>query len=110
MLFRSLGNAPDFVVGYNAGYRISWDGASGMASGPIFEDNVKAWSGDHGVDPRLVPGIFFSNRAIDVDDPALIDIAPTALKLFGVEPPAHMDGKPLYKDAASVAGARAEAE
>ncbi|RMH19412.1 MAG: hypothetical protein D6696_10665, partial [Acidobacteria bacterium] len=60
------------------------------------EDNVKAWSGDHCIDPRLVPGVFFCNHPIDDDDPALIDIAPTALRLFGVEPPAHMDGKALF--------------
>jgi predicted AlkP superfamily phosphohydrolase/phosphomutase len=90
-----LGNAPDFLVGYNEGYRTSWDCASGVVSGPIFEDNVKAWSGDHCVDPRLVPGIYFSNFPIDSEDPALVDIAPTALELFGVKPPAHMDGKSL---------------
>ena len=53
----------------------------------MFEDNAKAWSGDHCIDPRLVPGVFFCNRAIDTDEPALIDIAPTALRLFGIEPP-----------------------
>ena len=25
-----------------------------------------------------------------------MDIAPTALSLFGIEPPKHMDGKPIY--------------
>ena len=92
-----LGNAPDLLIGYNAGYRTSWDCATGMVSGPVFEDNVKAWSGDHCIDPRLVPGVFFCNRPIDDDDPGLIDIAPTALKLFGLKPPAHMDGKPLFE-------------
>jgi predicted AlkP superfamily phosphohydrolase/phosphomutase len=91
-----LGNAPDFLIGYNGGYRVSWDGATGMVSGPVFEDNVKAWSGDHCIDPRLVPGVLFCNRKIDEPDPALIDIAPTALQLFGVEAPKHMDGKPLF--------------
>ncbi len=91
-----VNSGPDFLIGYNAGYRVSWDCATGMVSGPVFEDNVKAWSGDHGIDPRVVPGVLFANRAIDTGDPALIDIAPTALKLFGVEPPAHMDGKPLF--------------
>jgi predicted AlkP superfamily phosphohydrolase/phosphomutase len=90
-----LANAPDFLIGYAEGYRTSWDCASGMVSGPVFEDNTKAWSGDHCVDPRLVPGIYFSNHPIDSDDPSLIDIAPTALQLFGVEPPAHMDGQGL---------------
>ncbi len=92
-----LRNAPDLLIGYNAGYRTSWDCATGMVSGPVFEDNVKAWSGDHCIDPRLVPGVFFCNREIDDDDPGLIDIAPTALQLFGLKPPAHMDGKPLFE-------------
>jgi predicted AlkP superfamily phosphohydrolase/phosphomutase len=90
-----LENAPDLLIGYNAGYRTSWDCATGVVAAPVFEDNVKAWSGDHCIDPRLVPGVFFCNRSIESEDPALIDIAPTALKLFGIEPPAHMDGRAL---------------
>ena len=89
-------NAPDLLIGYNGGYRISWDGATGMVSGPVFQDNVKSWSGDHCIDPRLVPGILFSSRKINAEDPALIDIAPSALRLFGLDPPDHMDGKPLF--------------
>jgi predicted AlkP superfamily phosphohydrolase/phosphomutase len=99
-----IGNAPDMLIGYNSGYRISWDGATGMASGPVFEDNVKAWSGDHGIDPRQVPGVLFTNHDIDAPDPALIDIAPTTLRLFGIDPPVQMDGKELYTDAAKFAG------
>ncbi len=93
-----LTNAPDFIVGYNHGYRISWDGATGVVTGPVWEDNTKAWSGDHGVDPRIVPGVFFCNHKLDRDDPALVDIAPTALRLFGVQPPPHMDGRPLFDE------------
>jgi predicted AlkP superfamily phosphohydrolase/phosphomutase len=88
-------NAPDFLIGYNAGYRASWDCATGVVAGPIFEDNTKRWSGDHCIDPRLVPGVLFCNRRIETDDPALVDIAPTALHLFGIEPPSYMDGRPL---------------
>ncbi len=101
-----LGNAPDLLIGYNDGYRTSWDCATGVVSGPVFEDNVKAWSGDHCIDPRLVPGVFFCNQEIDDDDPALIDIAPTALRLFGLEPPAHMDGKPLFEKTTSFDSAK----
>jgi predicted AlkP superfamily phosphohydrolase/phosphomutase len=90
-----LENAPDLVIGYNAGYRISWDAATGVVAGPVFEDNTKPWSGDHCVDPRLVPGVFFCNRPVETTDPALIDIAPTALRLFGIEPPPHMDGRAM---------------
>jgi hypothetical protein len=93
-----LENAPELIIGYNAGYRTSWDCATGVVDTPLFEDNVKAWSGDHGIDPRQVPGVIFCNRDIDVDDPALIDIAPTALQQFGLTPPPHMDGKPLFRD------------
>jgi predicted AlkP superfamily phosphohydrolase/phosphomutase len=88
-----LENGPDLIIGYNAGYRVSWDCATGVVAGPVFEDNVKAWSGDHCIDPRLVPGVLFCNRRVDAEDPALIDIAPTALTLFGIQPPAHMDGR-----------------
>ena len=93
-----LENAPEFIIGYNRGYRTSWDCATGVVDAPLFEDNVKAWSGDHCVDPRLVPGVLFCNRKIDVDDPALIDIAPTALQQFGVPTPKYMDGRPLFKE------------
>ena len=93
-----LENAPDLLVGYNAGYRSSWDMATGVVAGNIFEDNVKAWSGDHCIDPRIVPGVLFCNHKIDVSDPALIDIAPTVLQQFGLTPPGYMDGKVLFKD------------
>jgi predicted AlkP superfamily phosphohydrolase/phosphomutase len=96
-----LPNAPDLIIGFNAGYRTSWDGATGVVSRPVFEDNTKAWSGDHCIDPRLVPGVLFASRRIDRKDPALVDIAPTVLRLFGLDPPAHMDGKPLYEKAFS---------
>ena len=98
-----LENAPDLLLGYDHGYRVSWDCATGVVAGPVFEDNCKAWSGDHCVDPRLVPGVFFCNRAIQAADPALVDIAPTALWLFGLQPPAYMDGKVLFQEQADVA-------
>jgi predicted AlkP superfamily phosphohydrolase/phosphomutase len=90
-----LENAPDLLIGYNAGYRTSWACAQGVVAGPVFQDNARPWSGDHCIDPRLVPGVFFCNRRTATEDPALIDIAPTALRLFGIEPPPHMDGRPL---------------
>jgi predicted AlkP superfamily phosphohydrolase/phosphomutase len=90
-----LENAPDLLIGYNAGYRTSWDCATGVVAGPIFEDNIKAWSGDHCIDPRLVPGVLFCSRKIDAEEPHIVDLAPTALRLFGIEPPAHMDGRPF---------------
>jgi predicted AlkP superfamily phosphohydrolase/phosphomutase len=87
-------NAPDLIVGYGDGYRASWDSVMGKVTGQIFEDNLKAWSGDHCIDPRLVPGVLFSNRKITEEKPAIVDVAPTMLKLFGLAIPGHIDGKP----------------
>jgi predicted AlkP superfamily phosphohydrolase/phosphomutase len=96
-------NAPDFIIGFNEGYRTSWDCANGIVAGEVFDDNLKAWSGDHGIDPRLVPGIFFCNRKIDAKDPSILDLAPTVLTLFGIQPPKQMEGKPLFGAAAEPA-------
>ena len=93
------GNAPDLLIGYNHGYRISWDCAAGKVAGAVFEDNIKAWSGDHIVDPRLVPGIFLSNHKINNDDPSIVDLAPTILTLFGLQPAPHMEGSSLLDPA-----------
>lgn len=87
--------APDLLVGFNAGYRVSWDAAVGKPTDRIFHDNVKPWSGDHCIDPALVPGVLFCNRKISTPNPRLMDIAPTVLDMFGVDIPRHMDGKPL---------------
>ena len=54
---------------------------------------MKAWSGDHCVDPELVPGVIFSNWKIVGQNPAIIDIAPTVLNLFAVPVPPYMEGK-----------------
>jgi len=85
-------NCPDFIVGYNEGYRVSWDSVTGKVNSTIFEDNTKAWSGDHCIDSRIVPGIFLCNHKINTRKPAIIDIAPTILELFGLKVPFHMDG------------------
>ena len=98
--------APELLVGYHRGFRHSWDCAVGAVSKETFSDNTKSWSGDHCVDPRLVPGVFWCNRKIDVEDPTLADIAPTVLDLFGVEVPAYMKGRRLFGSAGAGADAR----
>lgn len=88
-------NAPDLIIGYNEGYRASWDGVTGIVNAVVIEDNIKAWSGDHCIDPVLVPGVLFSNLKLKRPDPSIMDLAPTVLELFGIAPPAHMDGRGL---------------
>ena len=89
-----VGDAPDLLVGFHVGYRISWSCATGVVSDEIFEDNVKSWSGDHCMNPPDVPGIFFCNRKISVEQINIMDIGPTVLDLFGVSVPPYCDGKP----------------
>jgi predicted AlkP superfamily phosphohydrolase/phosphomutase len=96
----------DLMVGFEAGYRISWistgggiatgDGEGGL--GPVVVDNDKNWSGDHvSVDTELVRGMFLCNRKIQVPDGGvdLLHVAPTVLAACGVPVPAEMDVKPL---------------
>jgi predicted AlkP superfamily phosphohydrolase/phosphomutase len=92
-----LDAAPDLIIGYTDGYRASWDAAVGKVTAAVFDDNKKAWSGDHCVDPHLVPGVLFSNRKIDAEDPGIEDMAPTALELFGIKVPSHMEGKAVLR-------------
>jgi predicted AlkP superfamily phosphohydrolase/phosphomutase len=98
-------NAPDLIVGYNLGYRAGWDGTTGVITARVFDDNTKAWSGDHCMDPRLVPGVLFSNFKLENDDPSIMDLAPTILEMLGVDRPNYMDGTSLLqknkKEAAS---------
>jgi predicted AlkP superfamily phosphohydrolase/phosphomutase len=88
-------NSPDLIVGYAEGYRASWGSVKGIAGTSVFEDNMKMWSGDHCIDPRVVPGIVFCTRKLNRMDPAIWDIAPTVLELFGVPVPSFMDGSSL---------------
>ena len=88
-------NAPDLIVGYAGGYRVSWDAAVGRTSRAVFHDNKKAWSGDHCVDPSVVPGVLFSSHEITSEAPRLLDLAPTVLDLFGCPIPDYMDGRAM---------------
>jgi len=87
---------PDIVVGYYAGWRGSNESALGAIPAVEFEDNMLKWSGDHCIAAEEVPGIIMANRAILRKDPALVDMAPTILRLFGIEPPAEMVGGDLF--------------
>lgn len=88
-------NGPDLIVGYQRGYRVSWETAIGRTTKELFHANKKAWSGDHCVDPTLVPGILFCNRSVQSENPRLIDVGPTVLAMFGAAVPDYMDGKVL---------------
>ncbi|MBN2466890.1 MAG: alkaline phosphatase family protein, partial [Deltaproteobacteria bacterium] len=97
-------NGPDLIIGCNNGYRISWDSVIGKHGDKVFEDNAKSWQADHSVDSRIVPGVLFSNKRLAVDNPGIMDLAPTILNLFGIEIPAYMDGKAIAVPGDAAAG------
>ena len=75
--------SPDLLVNYAAGYRVSWATSLGGLPAPLFEDNQKKWSGDHLIDPALVPGALWMNRAFRSSSARMLDLAPTLLAAFG---------------------------
>ncbi len=91
-------NAPDLIIGYRTGYRADWDAAVGRVAGQAICDNTRSWSGDHCMDPRQVPGILFSNIPFAKKQPALVDLAPSILELFGIPAPGHMTGSSIFKE------------
>jgi predicted AlkP superfamily phosphohydrolase/phosphomutase len=91
--------APDLLVNFSEGYRVSWTTALGGIPEGHFEDNVKKWGGDHIIDPSLVPGVLFMNRAIGNGGgnggPSLLDMAPTILAALGAPKGPAMEGESL---------------
>ena len=91
---------PDLYIGFNIGYRASWQTALGGAPKDLIEDNLKKWSGSHLFDPAIIPGILLSNRKILKGNPSIYDITPTVLKVVGYGEEElkefDLDGTPLF--------------
>jgi len=58
-------DAPDLVIGYEPGYRASWQTTLGGVPVSVIEDNKKKWSGDHCITPAAVPGVLFTSFKMD---------------------------------------------
>lgn len=54
-------DAPDLVIGYEPGFRASWQTTLGAVPATLIDDNNKKWSGDHCITPDAVPGILFTS-------------------------------------------------
>jgi predicted AlkP superfamily phosphohydrolase/phosphomutase len=91
-------DAPDLLIGWEGGYRHSWECATGQVTEHIFTDNDRSWSGDHCVDPSIVPGVLLCNRPIAAEHPRLIDIPASVLRLFGQEIPHYMQGEMIFPE------------
>ena len=92
-----INEGPDLVVGFNPGYRMSWQNAIGGFTKEIININDKKWDGDHLVDAVFVPGVLFSNQKINKESANQLDIAPTILDALGLDVPEQMDGNSLLE-------------
>jgi predicted AlkP superfamily phosphohydrolase/phosphomutase len=90
-----VAEAPDLVLGFQPGYRASWQTALGGAPVAQVEDNQSRWSGDHIFDPDCMPGILLSNIKWAEQPLQGIDIAPTVLSALGLPRPGGMTGRDL---------------
>ena len=96
-----MDKTPDLYVGFNVGYRASWQTALGACPKELIEDNLRKWSGSHLFDPDLIPGIIFSNRTITKKQPSIYDVTPTILQIAGFDEEKRkefdLDGTPLFR-------------
>jgi predicted AlkP superfamily phosphohydrolase/phosphomutase len=90
-------DAPDLQMAFAENYRTSWETILGGIPGDLFADNTKKWSGDHSAsDVEDTHGILVTNRIIARENPAIVDVAPTALAHFAKPSPPHYAGKSFF--------------
>ncbi len=87
--------APDLMVNFMPGYRVSWGTPLGGVPAGLFEDNTKRWGGDHVIDPTMVPGVLYINRPFKDKHPDMVDLAPTILAALSVPKISAMEGEDL---------------
>jgi predicted AlkP superfamily phosphohydrolase/phosphomutase len=98
-------HAGDLIVGFNIGYRVSWQTALGGFPAEVIEDNKKKWSADHcSVNSDFASGVLLSTEKYDAfgekarsegRGPNIMDMAPTIMRHMDVEIPDDIDGVPL---------------
>jgi predicted AlkP superfamily phosphohydrolase/phosphomutase len=87
----------ELFVGYTPGYRSSANSVLGETGSKILDVNPWAWSGDHSMARDLVPGTLFSSRRTVRNDPSILDLPVTILEFFGIDKPAQMVGRSIFK-------------
>ncbi len=91
-----LSDAPDLVVSFERGFRVSWQSALGGLDEPVIAPNRRPWSADHcSVAAGEVPGVVMSDLSLAVHGAGVLDVAPTVLELAGLKVPAQLDGRSL---------------
>ena len=88
--------APDLVVGYNAGYGNSDASTLGRIPEKVLEDNLGGtFNGNHLMAPELVEGTLLTNGKVLEGRHGLEDMTVEILKQFGIQPGEGMRGHPV---------------
>jgi hypothetical protein len=79
-------DAPDLVIGYEPGFRASWQTTLGGVPASLVDDNSKKWSGDHCITPEAVPGVLFTSFKTESPLDSLQDVARYARENWKASP------------------------
>jgi predicted AlkP superfamily phosphohydrolase/phosphomutase len=93
-----LAEAPDILVGYNAGYGNSDPAATGVITSYVLEDNLGGtFNGSHLMAPEVVAGTLVSNEPVREGNHNLEDLTVEILGQFGIEPRPDQAGHRVLK-------------
>ncbi len=90
-----VAEGPDLLVGYDKGYGASDESTLGEVTEEVIADNTSRWSGNHLMDPSVVPGVLLMNRKLETNGHDLTDLAATILSHYGVATPPDMVGEAI---------------
>jgi predicted AlkP superfamily phosphohydrolase/phosphomutase len=100
-----LSEAPDLLVGYDAGYGNSDASSTGRIPHELLVDNepeshggkLGTFNGNHLMHPDVVPGVLISNRRLRAGKFRLEDLTVELLRQYGIEKPDHMSGSAVLE-------------
>jgi predicted AlkP superfamily phosphohydrolase/phosphomutase len=98
-----VAEAPDLVVGYNKGYACSDPSTLGEITEAVLEDNTSRWSGNHLIDPSLVPGVLLVSEPVSGEELDLTDVTVSLLDHYGLPPEPGMAGESFLRARAHAA-------
>jgi len=91
-------DAPNLIVGYDAGYGNSDQSSLGEIPNAILEDNLGGtFNGSHLMCPDVVPGVLLSSRPVLPGAHGLEDLTVEILKQYGIAPADGMHGAPVLR-------------
>ena len=85
--------SPDLLIGYHDGYRVSWESVLGGMHPQVIRNNMNPWSGDHCMDPNLIPGSLLTTLPVqEKKEISIRDIVPGVFSYLGIKGREKMDG------------------